>query len=163
MATFTEIKELRLEISDPINVIDLLEVATSADLPDEPAQQAAYKVISSGVYVVTDKTSGAVPGDYEVIPLRISDARLAAWLDSLTYYQSKVQAIKAIISRLHNEYSLLKTQAGAEATEWNRILDILSFYKELLIIAQEEEAADSGTNTGRYSRTRNSRIAGGNV
>ena len=163
MATFEQIKELRLDISDPINVVDLKEVASLSALPADPQSQTAYKVTSSGSYYETDVESSAQTSDYNISIIRISDTRLSYWLDNYTYTETKILALKAIISRLGSEYSFVRSQSGAELTEFNRIKDMLDYYKDLLSMAQEENKEDNGTNTGQYAASTQPEIGGGNL
>ena len=163
MATFDLIKQLRLDLVDPTNVVNLISVATPANLPTAPKHQTAYRIESTGAYVFSDLKSGATPSSYNEMDLQISDDRLAGWLDSLTYLQAKIKGLKAIISRIASKLPLVRDISGAETSEYQTLMDTFTFYKNLLAEAVAEENIDTGTAAGRYGRTHQPRIAGGNV
>lgn len=163
MATFNEIKTLRLDISDPANYIDLLEVATPAALPAAPGAQTAYKVTSTGKYMATDTEIGAVTADYEAVELQLSDDRISFWLGAYTYDRAVVLALKAIIKRLGGQIPLVKNNTGNETAEYTHILDLYTYYRGLLAKAQEDVEKEDLNNTGKWSGSVNPEIGGGNL
>lgn len=162
MATRSEIIELRLQISDPPNVIRIYDLAATADLPSVPVPQTAYYVAANGIYYKTEKETGAVPSDYAFITLQLSDAALSTLIDDLGA-NAKKRALVRIASRLGGQLNIVKNTSGAESTEFIALLDLYKYYKALAADAAEETAEDEGTSTGRFVRIRRPRIAGGNL
>lgn len=163
MATFTEIKTLRLDISDPANYIDLVEVATPSLLPAAPGSQTAYKVMSTGKYMATDTETGAVAADYEAVELQLSDDRLSLWLGSYVYDEAVIYALKAIIKRLGGQLYLVKNETGNEKAEYIKLLDLYEYYKQLLKRAKDDLNTVELNSTGKWSSSTNPEIAGGNI
>lgn len=163
MATFTQIKTLRLDISDPAFYIDIIEVATPAALPEAPASQTAYKITSTGKYMASDTEAGAVEADYDTIELQLSDSRISFWLNAYTYSESVVYALKAIIKRLGGLIPLTKNNTGNENTEYTKLLDMLQFYRAILSNQQEQVDTEDLNSTGKFAASTNPEIAGGNL
>jgi hypothetical protein len=162
MATRTQIIDLRLQIADPPDVIRIYEVADTASLPEDPVPQTAYYVQATGLYYQTEKTTGAVSSDYVFIKLQLPDVTLASLIDSLGD-GAKRRALIRIAGRLASQLPIVKNTAGAESTEFLRLLDLYKYYKSLAADAAEEAAEEDGTSTGRILRIRRPRIAGGNL
>lgn len=148
MATFNQIKEVRLTIDDPAGYIDLIEAVT---LPSSPAPWTAYK--KDGIYWVTTKTEGADPTDYTPVTIRISDARLGSWIDSGT--DAVQQAYKAILAKIGNEMIIVRNDAGAESTQFTALKDLQDYYRGLI--------ASEGASSGAWARSTPPEIAGGNL
>ena len=129
MATFAQIKSIRISIDDPVGFQDFAEVATGASLPSIPAPYTAYKLVDTGAYVNTSMESGATESDYTRLSLRVSDANIADWIDDYSVAQAKCRAIKAIIFRIGNELTLKKASVGAEDIEYLALKDMLSYYQ----------------------------------
>jgi hypothetical protein len=163
MATFTQIKALRLEISDPADCIDIVSVANAAALPSQPANQTVYCLADTGAYVSTDTVYGADSADYEPVELLLSDARIGAWLDSYTHAESIVYALKAIIKLLGAKMFVKKNEVGSEAVEFTSLKEMYDFYRGLLAQQQEDVAVADGNSTGKWGATVAPEIAGGNV
>jgi hypothetical protein len=162
MATRTDIIDLRIQIADPPDVIRIYEVAILSDLPEVPVPQTAYYVAATGLYYQTEKTSDVVPSDYSFIKLQLPDVTLASLIDSLGD-GAKRRALIRIAGRLASQLPIVRNTAGAESTEFLRLLDLYKYYKSLAEDAAEEEAEDGGTSTSRILRIRRPRIAGGNL
>lgn len=163
MATFTQIINLRLEICDPISVINIIEVATKANLPADPVPQTAYKVISDGAYYKCEVETGAVISDYIRTELQLSDSRLGTMIDLYGAAGAVRVALLAIVKRIVTQFPLVRSQSGAESTQYQDLLDLYKFYKSLADDAKEQEAIDSGTNAGRWFGMKKPRIGGGNL
>lgn len=165
MATFAEIKEVRLRISDPYLFIDMLEVATPASLPMTPAIQTVYKAASDGGYYATVADSPVtVPDDYDLQELRISDTRITAWIDYDGVNYATCRALKQIVAQLGVELGGLKrTSTGAEDTEFQDIEKLYNYYKGLLDDCREETKKANGNSTGRLGKMSDPEIAGGNL
>jgi len=163
MATFAQIVNLRLEICDPYGVINLLEIATKPDLPVTPQSQTAYKVTTDGAYYKTDIESGAVESDYSRIELQLSDSRLGDMIDMHGAAKAVRVALLAIVKRLGTQFPIVRSQSGAESTEYQKLSDLYKFYKALADDAKEQEAEDSGTNAGRWYAMKTPTIGGGNL
>lgn len=162
MATRTQIIELRLQITDPANAIRIYDLATTGDLPATPVPQTVYYVQATGLYYRTEKTSGAVVGDYSFVDLHLSDATLSGLIDELGAYAKK-RALVRIAAKLGSQLQIVKTTSGAESMEFVSLLEAYRYYKALAADAAEETAEDNSANTGRFLRVRRPTIAGGNL
>jgi hypothetical protein len=168
MATFAELKEVRLRISDPYLFIDILSVAASANLPiapAAPASQTVYKTISTGAYYAPSIDAPAVaPDDYTIQELRISDSRIEGWIDSGGVNYATCRALKQIVAQLGVELGgIKKTSTGAEDTEFQDILSLYNYYKGLLADCKEDAKEEAGNSTGRIGKMTAPTIAGGNL
>lgn len=163
MATFTQIVNLRLEICDPIRAINIVEVASKANLPLTPLPQTTYKVTTDGAYYRTDVETNAVIADYERVELQLSDSRLGNMIDLYGEAGAVRVALLAIVKRIVTQFPIVRSQSGAESTQYQDLLDLYKFYKSLADDAKEQEAIDSGTNAGRWFRMKTPRIGGGNL
>lgn len=163
MATQAQIFDLRLDIADPAGFIAFLEVANSAALPAVPASQTCYLQTDTGEYKSTEKTTGAVATDYDVESLRISDSKISTLIDDYGEDPARCRALKLIVAQLGNEMLIKKNDAGADSTEYTSLSELMSYYKDLLKICSDTTDSDSGNNTGRYFKSYQPHIAGGNI
>jgi hypothetical protein len=163
MAVFADIKEFRLQIQDPSGAIDLIEVATVADLPLTPLRDVVYKVLSSGAYVATDKLSGALPADYLPVKLLLSDSRIGAWIDAGSVLSAIPSGLKAIIAKLGSDLEVQSTGAGAESITYTSLMDRYNYYKRMYDQAVKDFQNAAGVSTGVMVTVKNPTIAGGNV
>lgn len=154
MATFDQIKEVRLTISDPPGFIDLLEVATSGSLPVSPIAQTAYMTTDTGTYY--DKSSGA----WVAVELLVSDSAISGWIDTFGVDGAVRKAYERIIGTLPSRMQMVKNADGAESTEYQKLLDMLKFYRQRL---EDLTPAEVAVNTGRWGKSRSVCVAGGNV
>lgn len=150
MATFEQIKQVRLTVDDPSGFLDILESST---YPLNPAYRTAYLI--SGRYVYTNETSGASEDDYTPASYRLSDAQIGAWIDSGK--DAVQEAYKAIIARIGNEMLIVRSQTGAESTQFVTLKDLYDYYKSMIIDNQ-----GSG-HSGRWAGSTAPEIAGGNL
>lgn len=156
MATFNEIKEFRLEISDPAIATNIIAVANSAALPASPAHQTVYYNQDTETYLYTDKTSGATATDYHPVDLYLTDARISSWIDSYGVAGAIPYGIKAILRKIVSQMNIVRDTSGAESTEYQSLRNIYYVYKS---IASDTET----TNTGRWGSTVTPEIGGGNL
>jgi len=163
MATFAQIKSIRISIDDPSGFQDIIEVSTSSLLPSVPAPYSSYKIVDTGKYVSTAIESGATENDYNLLSLRVSDSNIESWIDDYSVAQAKCKAIEAIIFRIGNELMLKKASVGAEDIEYSALKDMLSYYKSLLDMCKSDYNSDQLNNTGRYGTTEQPEIAGGEI
>lgn len=163
MATTDQIFNVRLRISDPPGFIAFVEVATTGDLPAIPANQTAYLVTADGNYYSTTKTSGAVLSDYTIEELRVSDARIGAWIDSGGEDFATCQSLKAILAQIGPELGIKKNETGAESVEYQALLDVYNYYNGLLDLCKEEKRSNENNNSGRWGGSKQPEIAGGNL
>jgi len=163
MATFEQIAEVRLRIDDPADHQSLVEVASAAALPVIPAPYTAYKLLDTGAYVATDLESGAAPTDYKRLQLRVSDSRIGDWIDTYSIDQAECLSYGAIATRLGSELRIIKSTAGAESSEWTRLLDLYKYYKALSADCSERYRDSQSNNTGRYGTSDQPEIAGGQI
>lgn len=157
MATFTQIRSVRLTAQDPSGVIDLVSVADAGSLPVTSAPQTAYKVLSTGAYVIW---SGAA---YVPIDLSVSDTSIGDWYDASGEFETVRKTYRAIMRGLGARLQITKNTDGAESTDYIKLLDLYNFYKKTLADYEEENAIDDSTNSGVMVETKCVTIAGGNV
>jgi len=163
VATFEEIKSVRLEIDDPPGFIDFQEVATLPALPAAPAQQTAYKVIADGAYYATDKTSGVATSDYERQTLALSDSRISTIIDADGEAEAVKQGFFSIKRKLGKEIIMVRNTDGTESTEYQRLLDLLDYYDRICAGYEEDQDKKASVNTGRFFTTADPVIGEGNV
>ncbi len=159
MATWADLKELRLRIKDPLGAIDLLSVATEdarLDL-EAPSRQTAYLQLDTGVYYTYDEELE----EWEAKNLLLSDARLGVLIDLYGVALAAPRAVNDIKAELGQKIAIARTQDGAGQTDYTSLKDMYQFYKDLAASMVEEVAVDAGTSTGRYLHTRRPRIGGG--
>lgn len=159
MATTSQIHALRIDITDPAEIIQIISVATSLALPTEPKPQAAYYIIASALYVYTEKTSGASSADYSNLDLFLSDAKLNSLLNTFGHDIAIYKALKLISSKLWSRLLTVKNTDGATATEYIRLKDLYDYYKALISDFKD----DTSAGTGGYYKTKTQVIAGGNL
>ena len=163
MATWTEIKAVRLAIHDPSLVIDLETVATVDLRPAVPDRQTAYRVELTGTYFIAEWTSPGVLLQYVELELRLSDSRITAWIDEYGENDARCYALRDITRTLWHETSLQKTTTGAESSEFAALLDVYKFYRGLAADCQKETRVAASNSTGKIYTTEQSEIAGGNL
>jgi len=160
MADFSQIKEVRLRINDPEGYQDFLEVST---LPAVPAPYTAYKLTTTGAYLATELTAGATDADYDTLSLRVSDARISAWIDAYGVDVAECKSLQAIVSRIGSEMSIKRFEGGAETVEYVSLKDLYQYYRDLWNDCKERNKEDNKTSTGLWSKSKRPTIAGGNV
>lgn len=159
MATFEEIEEVRLAVSDPDGAIDLVDSPSA--LPSTAASQTAYRY--NGAYYMTTKVGAVVDSDFSIATLRVSDERISAWIDSDDIATAKCNALKQILAVIGGELRIARIQTGAESTEYNSLKDVYATYRDLLELCSETKREAAGNSTGRYAQTESVTIAGGDL
>jgi len=160
MATQAQIFSVRLDISDPPDFIKITIVASTAALPAAPTPQTCYYVNNIGVYVSTDKTSGAVAADYKPVDLYLSDARIGSLIDLYGVSKTVYKALSLIAAKIGSQLRVVRNTAGADSTEYIKLLDLYNYYKA--IISDFKDESDEKTS-GRWGRTTQPEIGGGNL
>lgn len=163
MAVFNDIKKVRLDLQDPANVNDLIEVADLASLPASPLIGVAYKVISDGSYRKTDKQTGAISADYYQPDIRLSDSRISDWIDEFGVSGAVYRGLRAILLALGNELRIIRNQSGADSWEFSSLKEIESYYRKLMDDQKKEIASEDGIDTGTFVHTKHHINAGGNI
>ena len=164
MATFTEIKKVRITLADPAGFIDIIQVSTTANLPTTPAQQTLYNVVSAGSYVATIKTSGAVPADYKQKELYLSDDSIdEEILNKGSVIAALPSLIQLIIAQLAAKRLLTKTTTGAESKDYTSLGVLLAFYNDLYKKLTANSNSVNLNTTSKWYKTRNPEIAGGEI
>jgi len=157
MATFAQIKEVRLSINDPVGgaerIVDFLEVATLPAVGSAVAQ-TGYKLTTNGTYNVV------VDGAFTVIPVQVSDSRIGGWIDTFGIDGAIRKSVQAIISGLASQLQLVRNSDGAESSEFIKLNDLHTFYRNMLADLPTESTV---TPTGMFMRTVTPVIAGGNL
>lgn len=153
MATFTELKQVRLAIHDPQGDPRFIDFLEASSFPGSPVYQTGYKLTDGNYYsTASDKEE-----------LYTSDATLTIWIDSKGVEYATCQALKAIVSTLGQELRLKSTGAGAERTEWNDLQQTYNYYKALLALCKEEYNSSISNNSGTFGQMTQPEIAGGNI
>jgi hypothetical protein len=163
MASFADICKVRLEIGDPAGIINITQVATPADLPTDPYQQVAYFVLSTGRFMATDKESGAAPADYHTLELFISNTQISQLITAYDVEGAPCQAYGIIASRIGSKLRVKSMSSGAESTEYVALMDAYRYYKSLAADCTEKKNGDDLNTTGRYGKTSQPEIGGGNL
>jgi len=163
MTEWESIKDIRLKIDDPQGFINLETVSTPSLLPANPIGQTAYRVESTGGYYETSKKSGAISSDYTYIDIQISDAQLLAIISDLGQNKAVCRAINRIAAKLGSQLGIVRTQDGAESTQYLALLDAYKYYKALAADCAEAINSDAGNNSGRAGLSSQPEIGGGNL
>ena len=163
MATRDEVIEVRIRIADPAGTIAIEDVATVSALPETPDPQTVYYVTTTGKYMKTDLESGATVSDYYVVKLRVADAYLEQLIDTYGVDLAVCKAYSLILVQLGNELKIVKMTDGAESTEFQDIINMMNFYRQMKQDCQDQYNSDNNNSSGRMFRTRQPRIAGGNL
>jgi len=163
MATFAEIKSIRLQIDDPVGFIDILNVATLALLPAVPPPQTVYLVDEDGSYMATEKVAGAAFADYERQELLFSDEALGNLIDLYGVANVLCYVYRQALVKIANRLTVLQVQTGTETVEYVSMTARYRAYKDLLNDCENQAAIVSGTNTGQWLQTNSAEIAGGDL
>jgi len=145
-----QIIELRLRVADPHGYINIVSVD---ELPDAPSDQSAYRV-DEDVYL--DSTGAQ-------IELNLSDSRLESWIETYGINDTECIAYKAIAARLGGALRIKRLSSGSESTEWQSILDLYLYYKQMSEDCTARNKKDLKRNTGIFGSSKPLSIAGGDV
>jgi hypothetical protein len=160
MASWADLKELRLKTCDPDGYIDLDTVANVAALPVAPKGQTAYRKEDSGDYVAYDAELLA----WGPVKLEVSDARAMAMVDA---YGSASRAapymVRQIMAGLGAKMRIARSQGGAGSTDFVNLTTLYNFYKGIIETFEVEAAVEEGASEGRYLRTKRPSIGGGMI
>ena len=156
MATFADITEVRLSINDPVSGARIVDMVQVADVPDlgDMAPQTAYKATSDGQYYAS------VDGVFTALSVQVSDTRIGGWIDAFGIDGAIRKSIQAIIAGLASQLQLVKNSDGAESSEFIKLNDLHTFYRNMLADLPTETTV---TPTGLFMRTKTPCIAGGNL
>ncbi|HRV28733.1 MAG TPA: hypothetical protein PLN48_14910 [Lachnospiraceae bacterium] len=151
MATFDQVKTVRLRIHDPLGFINLVE---TDELPATPANQTAYTITDSGVY---QEYRSEVWTD---VPLEISDEQIKLLIDLYGVDGAAIQAIKNIMMSLGQKLGLESHSSGTETVKYQSLSSLYNFYKNMLASMKEDIAVSEGVSTGRIFNTTRPIIGG---
>jgi hypothetical protein len=158
MATFTQIKAVRLTINDPADFIDIISVDSVADLPASTGSRIAYYLVDTGEYKSWNGTAWV-----DIADMEISDSRIGPWLDSFSESGAIIRGFDAIIQRLGQRLQMSKNSDGAESTEYTSLDSMLKYYRQIkadyITLANSEVKQD----TGLYGHIADVEISGGLV
>jgi hypothetical protein len=156
-----DVKELRLSINDPQGYNDLIEVAEMDDLPAAHQPQTAYYVTAVGGFFATEKLTGATEADYELVEVFYSNLVYKKLIDTLGLENAICRSFHIISRKLFGQLGLVRSTAGSEVTEYQRLRDVYLYYRDLAADCKKDKDSDAGTNTGRIGYTTQPEIAGG--
>ena len=151
MATFADIKSVRLKIKDPLGYINLIEVS---ELPSTVESQTAYTITDSGVYQELKNST------WKTIKLEISDDRISTFIDLYGVEKAVIKCVQDMVMALGKQLSVAQFNSGAESVIYQNLTTTYNFYKNMLATLKEDIQVTSGTNTGRFVPTLNARIGG---
>lgn len=163
MATWAQVKSVRLQVHDPANAVFLESVATKSALPAAPLHQAVYHVESDDTYWETTETSGADPTDYTAVDLRISDERIEALIDSYGVDAARCHVIRDIARSIADELRIVRITDGADSTEYADMRSAYKTYQDMADDCAEETKVNASNSSGRMYATTDPEIAGGNL
>lgn len=144
MATFSQIKQVRLTVKDPHGYIDLQEVDA---YPFPAASQTAYTMTGSGVYQI-------YKGNCWVdLKLSISDEQIGLLVDLYGVDKATIRVLQSIINALGQEMRIAQHNDGVESIVYTNLTTLYNFYKGMKETLQEDISSDAGTNTGRSFHT----------
>ena len=162
MTDFEKIVQVRIAINNP-DVIAILSVANFSDLPTSPAPQTAYYTEDTAVYYVTNETTISEASDWEIADLLISDTNILTIINSIGIDKAPCRIFNLISRKLGSKRQLIRTTSGSESAEYNRILDLYNYYKNLSDDCSAQYDSDNGNNSGRIGQMAQPTIAGGNL
>lgn len=151
MATFAQIKVIRLRTHDPLGFIDLQEVT---ELPTTIAPQTAYTIADSGTYQEFRVAA------WKNIKLEISDEQIGLFVDLYGLDKAAMHVVKNIMMALGKELRLSSINSGSETVQYQNLTTTYNFYKNMLDSMKDDIAQDAGTDTGLFVRTRPAMIGG---
>lgn len=151
MATFADIKSVRLKIKDPLGYINLIEVD---ELPESAESQTAYTLTGSGVY---QKLSGST---WSTLKLEISDASIGTYIDLYGVDKAVVKCVQEILMSVGKALGMVKFDSGTESVQYQTLSSVYAFYKSMLDSLKEDINETDGTNTGRFVPTHHAKIGG---
>lgn len=151
MATFADIKSVRLKIKDPLGYINLIEVS---ELPSIAESQTAYTITDSGVY---QKLTGTT---WSTLKLEISDASISTYIDLYGVDKAVVKCVQEILMSVGKNMSTIRFNSGTESVEYQTLSSVYAFYKSMLDSLKEDINETAGTNTGRFVHTHHAKIGG---
>ena len=151
MATFADIKSVRLKIKDPLGYINLVE---ASELPSTVASQTAYTLTDSGVYQKLENAT------WKTIKLEISDDRISTFIDLYGVEESVIKCVQDMVMALGKQLSVAQFNSGTESVVYQNLTTTYNFYKNMLATLKEDIQVTSGTNTGRFIPTLNARVGG---
>jgi|WetSurMetagenome_2_1015567.scaffolds.fasta_scaffold735448_2 hypothetical protein len=157
MATWADLKETRLKICDPQDVIDLSSVANEGARPPLPAAQTAYLILDKAEYQIYSTGLAA----WARVDLEISDSRLSALIDAYGVKLAAAKAIGLILVAMGKRLTIARTQSGADSIDFVNLTTAYNFYKALSDSFTEEASVDEGVSGGGYFRMPRPRIGGG--
>lgn len=161
MASWDQIKDIRLLVNDPPGFVDIVAVANAAALPTAPAQQTCYYLQDTKHYKATEKESGAVAADYTARWLRVSDERISDLVDTLGADSARCRVLRLLATKLGAEMQLSRTSMGGDESAYTSLRDMYAYYQGLASECEAEIAADAENSTGRAARMTSPEIAGG--
>jgi hypothetical protein len=143
----------RLKLRDPTGAISFLSVAT---LPTVGLGQTAYRLSTDGLWYQYNSVSAS----WKVCTLNISDSTLNTLIDKYGADDAVIHAIPFIIAGIIDTMRIVKMDSGTESTQFQTLSDMLSFYKGLKTLYEEEIADTNGYSTGRFIRSCKPSIGG---
>ena len=161
MTDFEKIVQVRIAINDP-DVIAILSVDDSDDLPETANPQTAYYTEDTGYYYITDELEPEAD-EWEIAELLISDSQILTIINSIGIDKAPCRIFDLISRKLGAKKQLIRTNSGSESVEYNRILDLYNYYKKLSDDCTAQYNSDNNNDTGKIGQTTQPTIAGGNL
>lgn len=158
MASWADLKELRLKTCDPDGFIDLETVTNAAALPATPKGQTAYRKEDSGEYVSYDAELLA----WKPVKLEMSDSRAMALIDVKGSPSAAAPfVVRQIMSSLGAQMRIARIQGGAGSTDFVNLTTLYNYYKGIVEDMEASVKVEVGQSGGRYFHTKRPSIGGG--
>lgn len=158
MATFSDIKAVRLIINDPPEFINIIQVENAAALPVTPAGQTVYNLADTGAYMRYEASAYVAIDD-----MQVSDERLGIWIDEFAQIGAVKRGFQAIIQKLGARLIMAKNSDGAESTEYTSLDKMLAYYRQVYADYVAITSSEVKKSTGRWGSVASPEIAGGMV
>ena len=137
-----DIIHVRRSIGDPVTS-DFILVD---DLPAEPLPETAYTT-GDGVYYFHDEI------EWRLYSLKFSDNYIRQLIDSKGRLKAAIRLIDNLIARIDPADYLTSGNSGAQSTGFPSLGEVMAYYNGLRDLLLEQEAEETGMNSGLMLNT----------
>ena len=146
---FDEIIHVRRSIGDPV----ASDFFRADDLPADPVPGTAYTK-GDGVYYFHDEI------EWRTYNLKFSDSYIESLIAGRGRLKAAIRLIDNLIARIDPADYLTSGNAGAQSLGFPSLSEVLAYYNGLRDRLLEEEAEETGTNSGRMLSTKRRPVGG---
>lgn len=154
MATFTQIRLVRLKLNEPAGSVDIKSVTS---LPTTPAFKTVYYNSVDQVYYVHNGVS------YINADIRIIDELISSWIDEYGEARALVHGWKYLVAQIGEEMRVESDESGADTVKFTSLQTMFNYYKGMIAQATADADALEDVSTGTMYKTADPEIAGGLV